>query len=114
MDYEWEVGQEVVVSNRHRSELATVDRVTPTGLVSVRGKLFHKNGRERGGSDPWSTTQIEPATPELVEVIRAETALRSARAEALALIEKARVGGGRHVKMEQWLGVIAALKEEES
>jgi len=113
MDYEWEVGQEVVVSNRHRSELATVDRVTPTGLVSVRGRLYRRNGVQRGPYR-WDTSRIRPATPELVEAIRAAMALRSARAEALALIEKARVGGGRHVKMEQWLGVIAALKEEES
>jgi hypothetical protein len=112
MDYEWEVGQEVVVwVGRYRdNQLGEVSRVTPSGLAEVGGVLYRKDGRGRGSL--WSHAHIKPATPEDGEAVRAAMALRSARAEALALIEKARVGGGRHVKMEQWLGVIAALKED--
>lgn len=113
MDYEWTEGQAVIHTggSLHGARtVATVARVTPSGLPEVRGVLYRKDGSSRGRSSAWSRASIAPATPEDIAKVRAEEELRSLRSDALALMDKARVGGGRHITREQWRGVIAALE----
>lgn len=56
----WTVGQRVAVGD----DILTVERVTPSGMPVVSGKMYGKNGRTRG-SRSWPRDCVVPLTTEL-------------------------------------------------
>lgn len=111
-DYDWKAGDTVVLAHfgsGSRRQIATVERVTPTGLPCVRGELFRKNGRQRGGGGGYSGRYIQPADPAKVAEVEAENRMRALRARALRAIDEARVGAGGHLTEAQCVAIIEAL-----
>lgn len=51
------VGDEVVVTNRYRTYVAKIDRITPTRQIKVGGITFDSKGRERA---PWIVGVLAP------------------------------------------------------
>ena len=64
----FEVGQKVLVTSRNHEYVATVDKITKTGLVLVKGTYYYPDGRERGG-DVWNRSHIHEFTEEDKKVI---------------------------------------------
>lgn len=112
-EIEWTAGQTVIKRGwgtlRGRRSIHKVERVTPSGLPCVDGRLYRKNGNERGGTG-WSGYSIEPATPERIAEVRADNELRRLRTRGLELVDIARRGAGEAVTADQWRAVIAALE----
>lgn len=50
-------------------KIATVEKITPTGLIKVCGTLYYANGMERGGNS-WSCSHLEEYTEEKGKKIR--------------------------------------------
>lgn len=59
MNYEFKVGDKVLLKNTWHTDIAIVDKITPTGLIKVGKMTFKPNGFERGG-DRWHPYQIIP------------------------------------------------------
>lgn len=63
MSKNFKVGDKVLLYNRHRRKITTVEKITPKGFIKVDGVLFNSNGTERGG-DAYESYRIEPITDE--------------------------------------------------
>ncbi len=65
------VGQEVIVKSRYNEYISVVEKITPTGLVRVKGekKLFKGDTGSRKACE-WYYASIHAATPSEVEKIR--------------------------------------------
>lgn len=69
-EYNFTVGMQVVFDNRYRRELCEIEKITPTGLIKLKGErwkayTFKPSGYSRG-ADKWDTANIKPATPEII------------------------------------------------
>jgi len=68
-------GQTVIVGPKGAGDFATldtVDRITPTQIITHHGMRFRrKNGREVSG-DQWWWSSLEEPTPEAVARVRAD------------------------------------------
>lgn len=114
-DRTWTVGEMVVRTTGTASSgrtLHRVEHVTKGGLPRVSGKLYRKDGRERGAQG-WHSYRITPASPEDIVAVKAENRSVELRAEGLRLIHAAQTGGGQHVTDAQWEAVIAALSSSD-
>jgi hypothetical protein len=60
-------GDAVIVSNNWDKSVKTVDKITPTGLIKVDGRLYGKDGYERT-QDRCHALLME-ATPEAIQAI---------------------------------------------
>lgn len=79
MEYNWEVGQKVLVTGRHYKWIGTILRITPTGQIKVQHQknelcilTFDSHGRLKT-SDPYDHGHIEPLTPELQQKLHEES-----------------------------------------
>lgn len=93
------IGDLVLVSTRYSQSIATVERVTATQFVA-NGVRYTKYGRKVGESQSvWLPTNVQFATPELIERVQAENGYQRARStlhglndqllSALRIVDKA-------------------------
>ena len=71
MNHNFKVGDKVLLYNRYRRKITTVEKITPKGFVKVDGILFNSNGAERGGST-YESYRIEPITNEREQELKQE------------------------------------------
>lgn len=69
MSEKFEVGQKVIVESRNNKKVDVVDKITPTGLISVGGLLYRSDGTQRT-SDVWNISKIKVATNEDIEDLK--------------------------------------------
>ncbi len=70
------VGDKVLVTARYSQFIEKVAKITPAGNIRLtNGSLYMPDGRQRGG-DIWSTSCIQPLTPELEESLRRTTFIK--------------------------------------
>lgn len=50
-------GDKVIVIGRFSKSVSKVEKITPTGLIKVDGRLYYDTGNERGG-DVWTSNTI--------------------------------------------------------
>lgn len=67
-EYDFKVGDLVVVSSRWSEKVLKVEKITPTGRIKVGGSYYTKDGSMIGG-DAWDRSRIIPATEEMIDSI---------------------------------------------
>ena len=67
-EYDFKVGDLVVVSSRWSEKVLKVEKITPTGRVKVGGLYYTTSGSQIGG-DTWDRGYIVPATEEMIDNI---------------------------------------------
>ena len=67
-EYDFKVGDLVVVKSRYRERVAIIEKITPTGRAKVCNLYYSKDGSKIGG-DIWDRGCIVPATEEIIERI---------------------------------------------
>lgn len=78
MSEKFEIGVQVVYTNRNGKRLATVTKITKTGQFEISvltGTKFNPDGSERG-NDAWNSGRCYIATSEMVKQMKDEKDLR--------------------------------------
>lgn len=83
MDYkEWlsqlKVGDKVIISRAHwGSKMSKVEKITPSGMIKVDGRMFNKDGRERGnnGYSGFPQGTLEEATEQAMKNVGVKSGL---------------------------------------
>jgi hypothetical protein len=63
------IGQKVIVTTKHDEFVSEVINITPTGLVSVKGRNHKYKPNGRYYKDYWNYSHISDATPEKIKEI---------------------------------------------
>lgn len=84
--------------------IQTVEKVTPTGRIKVKGMTFNQDGTQYGGDRYWSYS-IGEATPKEVESIRHEQKV---------ITVKKMMHDTKRITYEQAIAIEAILREKEA
>lgn len=69
-------GSPVIVNYVGRTVLTSVENITPSGLIRVRGVLYNKDGTSRGDTSWGGGRYITEATKEAVDELRKKVIVR--------------------------------------
>lgn len=85
-------------------KIRTVERITPSGLIGLCGRLFYKDGRERGRNR--FTTRLEEWTQEKEDEINRLDIERRARNSCIDVFEQC----SSNLTYEQSVAILEILK----
>ena len=106
-------GDEILVSSPYQNKrIATVEKITPTGLIKVENMYFNRDGSQRGG-DVFGGCRISECSPakkkelmqervivNTVKILRTLTKDSINYEQAVAIMEIVQPGCTKHLKTE--------------
>ena len=80
------VGDKVFAVNTFYKKLRQVEKITPTGLIRVGGRLYNQNGSLRS-SDTWNTEHLEIANDDTIEKFKEEVFVNKCKSRMSKKVE---------------------------